>query len=262
MNRNKWHLLGKVTALFLTASLMSCGNQDAPSQTETKDQIKAQVVDGIDIPAHSYPFLIVFGTDGAPCGGAIINREWVMTAEHCAFRDGKVTAGEHDKTKNEGTEQIRRTTKVFQRPGADFAIMKLDRPLDFNQYVKPIELGAPPNRHTTYGIAGWGMTSPNGAQNSRPNTPKAYVGTVVPASICGAVKEEVCIQGMPFQPGDKPQACHGDSGSPLFYARNGKFYAAGVVQDKAHTATSECGDGLTLYAPMNKAWVEKVMAEN
>lgn len=278
MKKNKRFLLGKITGLVLIASLISCGNQQEPTQAKTisDNPINAQIVNGDDIwKPHAYPFLVKVGPDGAPCGGAIINTEWVMTAEHCAYGRPRVIAGEHDVKKREGTEQIRQSVKVFQRPGADFAVLKLNRPLTFNQYVQPIALKTPPPYEDfigkSYLIAGWGMTDPNGeSQDSRPNTPKIYLGSVTDRSVCAAVKEEICVKGeikiVPNKEGDQlkhTQSCHGDSGSPMFDKdEQGRHYAVAVVQSKSHNAKTKCNDGHNLFAPVDKAWVDRIISNN
>ena len=97
----------------------------------------------------------------------------MLTAAHCIFVDNMtVVFGEHDRSKLEGTEQIRRIRKeeIFIHPDhfeiqdwgvqADYAILYFEKPVKFTKYVNPICL--PENSLNNYEsveakISGWGV---------------------------------------------------------------------------------------------------------
>lgn len=113
------------------------------------------------------------------------------------------------------------------------AILKLDRPLTFNNYVQPLCLPSPdevflPNEECY--VAGWGHTQWNGTQPdilreakvrivSREvcNQEKSYNGTIHDTAMCAGFAEG----GI--------DACEYDSGGPLVCTRCGRHYAAGLV---------------------------------
>ena len=113
------------------------------------------------------------------------------------------------------------------------AIMKLDRPVTFNDYVQPACLPHPshvfaPNEECH--VAGWGYTEWNGIQPdilrdakvriiSREvcNQEKSYNGTIHGTAMCAG------------HPEGRIDACEYDSGGPLVCMKCGRHYVAGLV---------------------------------
>merc|ERR1712223_310728 len=91
------------------------------------------------------------GHDG---GAAILNSSWVLTTGYCAQLNDDldhpnflVVAGDYNIGVNgEETEQIRHVQTAYVHPyfspeqSSDIGLLKLDAPLEFNDYVKPISL--------------------------------------------------------------------------------------------------------------------------
>lgn len=256
MNLVKKILLGFSLCIGIL-TLSGCGSDNSISQSNTSDdQMKAQIVDGIDVPPHIYPFLASF----ASCTASIIDAQWAFTANHCPGVGSYVVAGDHRRNTREPNEQARKVIDTIRHPDwHDVKLLKLESPLILNQYVQPIQLGDPPVLSNQYTVAGWGKTTSD-SSGERPDTPKAYLGYATDSSVCEADKGEFCMQG--YIPSGKSQPCNGDSGGPVFYMQNGKFYMVGSVQKKAENAKTECGDGFATFARFNKEWVKKTISEN
>lgn len=113
------------------------------------------------------------------------------------------------------------------------AIVKLDRPVTFNNYVQPVCLPRPndvfaPDEECY--VAGWGHTQWDGTQPdilreakvkivSREvcNQKKSYAGTIHGTAMCAGYSKG----GI--------DACEYDSGGPLVCVRCGRHYVAGLV---------------------------------
>ena len=111
------------------------------------------------------------------CGGGIINVWMVITAAHCLDNNltgigrFEVVVGQHfvSIANRSGREQFRNHALEIFHPlyagGAsayDIALIRLDRPLEFNEFVQPIALPAQssvPPQSGTITAFGWGSTS-------------------------------------------------------------------------------------------------------
>merc|ERR1711983_75877 len=93
------------------------------------------------------------GLLGHDCGAAILNENWVLATGYCAQLNDDldrpnflVVAGEYDISKDEEFEQVRHVETAFVHPyfspeqSSDIALLKLDSPLEFNDYVQAIAL--------------------------------------------------------------------------------------------------------------------------
>lgn len=137
----------------------------------------------------------------------------------------------------EGSEQAIPVSKIMRRGdyihsslSNDVALLKLSRPLTFNDDVQPIQL--PQSGHNASGlclVSGWGYTNEHGYGS--PVLQKAKVPIVSDESCrmsYGAeeIEDSMVCAGVPEGGVD---ACFGDSGGPLVCSDTGTTYLTGVV---------------------------------
>ena len=193
---------------------------------------------GLTSPGRSKPW----------CGGTLINSRYVLSAAHCLEdprrrKPGKliVTLGDHDWTVSGewpdmqiGVEEVKLHPKF--RQGAlfnyDYAIIKLNRPVDFQRYdwIRPACLpqGNRDYVNHTARVSGWGVIDPDTKKQS----------TVLQSIEVDIMSNKECVKGYNSKditsnmicaraPG--ADACYGDSGGPLTVQEEGRAVLAGVV---------------------------------
>ncbi|XP_053674317.1 chymotrypsin-1-like [Anopheles nili] len=204
----------------------------APFPEEDPDR---RIVNGTDASILDYPFMISLrgSTGGHSCGGSILSELWVLTAAHCVSSTTPylqtIQVGRTNISRD-ADESVYGIAQVVSHPNYDsrnshlndIALLKLQRPLEFSEYVQPVKLPESlfevEDDLDDLGVTliGWGLLETGGSSPSTLQRVDYYVvpneqcneyhtSTIYPSHICAA-----------FPDGGKGQ-CSGDSGGPLLH---------------------------------------------
>jgi len=236
---------------------LQCGKQG----TGNKRPAGTRVVGGTAAKPGEWPWLAALGYRSKQggqvrflCGGALIGPSHVITAAHCIRSDlTTILLGEHilgidtdgANPQEVGVASATRHPAYSSRTYSnDIGVIKLSKPVVFNQGIQPICLpslapslvNATSVGHAMF-IAGWGAVRFNGPTS---NTLLEGLVTVISEEECksklarfrnikiGATK--LCARDL----ADKVDACQGDSGGPLMTKRiasdgSERWFLVGVV---------------------------------
>eukprot|EP00794_Sanderia_malayensis_P016191 gene16191-17818_t len=229
--------------------------------------LRGRIVGGKNSKPGDWPWMTaIYRDDNFLCGGALITASHVLTAAHCFHsyfglvdtpQRYKIWLGRTKLNKDEDErKQLAVAEKIFVHNHFsmstfrnDIAIIKLQAPVKFTEYVKPLCLpfdGDVSKRKSKLAyVAGWGNTRKQSAQGGRRDTSptKSLKYTMLPIA-----EERKCRESAPKNdPYDaqtmlcagygrgKKDACYGDSGGPLVVydavrtANNARFYKWSVV---------------------------------
>lgn len=199
----------------------------------------SRIVNGVNAIPGSWPWQVSLQTSTGFhfCGGSLINRQWVVTAAHCAVTTShRVVLGAFDLTSKTEPTQIRAISKVLnaqyntQTYVNDLTLIKLATPVTLNTRVSPVCLAATNDVFIEGQICattGWGYinattkTLPAKLQQtglpimSNANCQKYWGSKIQPTMICAGAS------GV--------SSCMGDSGGPLVCKKNGAWTLAGIV---------------------------------
>uniref|UniRef100_A0A8C7IKF8 ST14 transmembrane serine protease matriptase a n=1 Tax=Oncorhynchus kisutch TaxID=8019 RepID=A0A8C7IKF8_ONCKI len=210
----------------------------------------SRIVGGQDAEEGEFPWQVSLHIKNAGhvCGASIISQHWLVTAAHCVQDDAKTRysqpgvweayLGLHVQKQNSKNVQKRNLRQVISHPyynaytfDNDIALMELDSPVTFSDYIRPICLPSP--QHTfpqgnSVWITGWGATREGGSGASI--LQKAQV-RIINSTVCnrlmgGQITSRMTCAGVLTGGVD---ACQGDSGGPLSSPGTSHMFLAGVV---------------------------------
>ncbi|XP_013201030.1 trypsin-1-like [Amyelois transitella] len=181
-----------------------------------------KIVGGTEVDINLYPYHVAYGTN---CGGAIIDKKWIITAGHCGKKP-YIRVG--SKYLNQGRKIMVKSNHIHPMWGAsnkdhpfdyDFQLLELNENLKFDSNVQPVKIAH--IEDMTIGkvvtVTGWGNTEENGPYS---NVLRAVRVPIISKENCqrvpypyfrGALTSRMFCAG--FSEGKK-DACQGDSGGP------------------------------------------------
>ncbi|XP_008067644.1 plasma kallikrein [Carlito syrichta] len=226
-------------------SLRLCKSGDS---TVCTTKVSARVVGGANSSLGEWPWQVSLQVKLTArrhlCGGSIIGHRWVLTAAHCfdgiplpdvwRIYSGILSLSEITKETyfSQIQEIVIHPNYKISESGHDIALVKLQTPLNYTEFQKPICLPSKGDTNAIYTycwITGWGFSKEKGEiQNTlqKANIPlvtneecqKKYRDYQI-------TKQMVCAG---YKEGGK-DACKGDSGGPLVCKYNGIWRLVGIT---------------------------------
>ncbi|XP_076817932.1 uncharacterized protein LOC143463339 isoform X2 [Clavelina lepadiformis] len=247
------------TSLKMVTYNGQCG-VPAVEGNDDDDTFLQRIVGGTDAVYGTTPWIISLRQNNNFdfCGGTLISRQWVVTAAHCFFYNGRPDPSKsnnnifgylgvnHRRVTSQDVGQMRvRFSKREIHPNYDdyssdndIALLKLQQPVtEFTTYIRPAclpSLNENFNDGLTGLISGWGATQSGDydANNILQEVDVFFINREMcnqwlgPRSGKDQVTSNMFCAGHEFGGKD---ACQGDSGGPLVVERNGRYILAGVT---------------------------------
>jgi secreted trypsin-like serine protease len=206
--------------------------------------------------------VLIVGSRGNSCTGAAVARDLVLTAAHCVAPGADYKLVEFDAARRPTLKDVREVVRHPQfslaalsghRATADVALIKLAAPLPA-RFV-PARLSAQPAPTQPGGgflVAGFGVTVRGDGKS----------GGTLRAARLAATGRPGGLQLRLLDPAARGEraglgACTGDSGAPVFEARDGRLLLIGVVSWSTGPRNAAGCGGLTGVTPLAlyRGWI-------
>lgn len=221
----------------------------AQSSTPTPAERDMDIVGGQPAEPGEWPWQASIQAGPYLCGGALLTREWVITAAHCLFdNDGvlltadriHVLLGDYDRSQVEASEQYLAVIQVVTHEAFndwtndnDLALLQLATPVVLNDVIATVRPVLTNQQETLTAVGvlatvtGWGVTTEGG--NGAVQLMEVEV-PIVDNATCnlsyGIITDNMLCAG--YAEGGK-DSCQGDSGGPLVVRDGNGWRLAGIV---------------------------------
>ncbi|KAM3869022.1 enteropeptidase [Diretmus argenteus] len=210
-------------------------------------ELNVRVVGGVDAGKGAWPWMVSIHWRGRHvCGASLIDSEWLLTAAHCVYGKNQhlqfwtAVLGLHSHSDLGSLDvQTRRVDQIIinkeynrQSKQADIAMIHLQMPINFTDYIQPVCL---PQDHQEFEagrkcfIAGWGRDA---EQGSPTNVLQEAQVPLVSQVQCQVQLPEYTITSSMVCAGyveGGVDSCQGDSGGPLMCEEDGHWTLTGVT---------------------------------
>ncbi|KAK2586780.1 hypothetical protein KPH14_011807 [Odynerus spinipes] len=193
----------------------------------TADSTVTKIVGGLTAKEGQFPHQVSLRYENKHyCGGSVLNKRWILTAAHCLsqFNVSKIAVVLGTVTLDKGGDVYKVSQTIpykeynSQKISNDIGLVKVDRDIEFNDKVKPINL--PTENFKDVGsyvtLSGWGKTSRGG---SIPNKLQQIKVKVIDNKKCvsmfSLIKTPITDTNICTLNSYGEGACNGDSGGPL-----------------------------------------------
>ncbi|CAK6981349.1 LOW QUALITY PROTEIN: enteropeptidase [Scomber scombrus] len=242
----------------LSCDNQPCGVRQITNDTRETDQSakgegEVRVVGGANAVKGAWPWMVSLQWQGRhACGASLIGSDWLLTAAHCVYGKNvhlqfwEAVLGLHAHSNRSSSHtQTRRVDRIVinreynrQTKQADIAMMHLQQPINFTEWVQPVCLPADDQLITTGRkcfIAGWGRDA---EQGSLPDVLQQAQLPVVGQDVCQQQLPEYIITSSMLCAGYTEggvDSCQGDSGGPLMCLDDGYWTVIGQFLSHTHS---------------------------
>ncbi|KAK3921713.1 Trypsin-3 [Frankliniella fusca] len=201
----------------------------------TSADIGMRIVNGNDVDIVDYPYQVSIERSGHhTCGGAIISKNWVVSARHCFPGNARLKPSEYSiragATLRQFGGSLHPVSRIAVHPGPpgydyDVSVLQVSKPFEFSQTVQQAELPAqadgavPGNRHVQ--VTGYGAIQEHARLSKRllkadlTTWDRKNCSNLYEAKAKQKITERMICAGSPRQ-----DACQGDSGGPLIASQS------------------------------------------
>ncbi|XP_052018129.1 plasma kallikrein [Apodemus sylvaticus] len=220
----------------------------AVDSSDCTTKINARIVGGTDSSLGEWPWQVSLQVKMVSrnhlCGGSIIGNQWILTAAHCfdgipyidvwRIYGGILNLSEitNETPSSRIKELIIHEKYKVSEGNYDIALIKLQTPLNYTEFQKPVCLPSKADTNTIYTncwVTGWGYTKEQGETQ---NILQKATIPLVPNEECQKKYRDYVITKQMICAGYKEggtDACKGDSGGPFVCKHSGRWQLVGIT---------------------------------